>query len=87
MQRENQRDNDDIDRYVLAANPGKSHGRPNEKPGLEADRANRPTRLRSPNKALSRITRPYGRTQDGDFALHFHAANIDSVFEDDAAVC
>jgi hypothetical protein len=32
-------------------NPGKSQGRPNEKPGLEAHRANRPTRLRSPNEA------------------------------------
>ena len=32
-------------------NPGKSQGRPNEKPGLEAHRANRPTRLRSPNRS------------------------------------
>src|SRR5205823_4024330 len=32
-------------------NPGKSQARPNEKPGLEAHRPNRPTPLRSPNKA------------------------------------
>jgi hypothetical protein len=32
-------------------NPGKSQGRPNEKHGLKAHRTNRPTRLRSPNKA------------------------------------
>ena len=32
-------------------NPGKSQGRPNEKPGLEAHRAKRPTRLRSPNRS------------------------------------
>ena len=31
-----------------AHQPGKSQGRPNEKPGLKAHRANRPTRLRSP---------------------------------------
>src|SRR4051794_31947543 len=32
-------------------NPGKLQGRPNEKPGLEAHRANRPTRLRSPTQS------------------------------------
>jgi hypothetical protein len=32
-------------------NPGESQGRPNEKHGLEAHRANRPTRLRSPTEA------------------------------------
>ncbi len=31
-------------------NPGKSQGRPNEKPGLEAHRSKRPTRLRSPKE-------------------------------------
>ena len=46
---------------ALEAHPGKSQGRPNEKPGLEAHRANRPTRQRSPNRRpLSRIARPYG---------------------------
>ena len=39
--RENQRDND-TDRYELSTwlNPGKSQGRPNENPGLEAHRSN-----------------------------------------------
>jgi hypothetical protein len=57
--RENQRDND-TDRYELyRLNPGKSQGRPNEKPGLEAHRSKRPTRLRSPNaRPLSQIARP-----------------------------
>ena len=49
---EKQRDND-TDRYELSTwlNPGKSQGRPNENPGLEAHRSKRPTRLRSPKEA------------------------------------
>ena len=42
-------------------NPGKSQGRPIEKPGLEAHRANRPARQRSPRRPLSRINRTYER--------------------------
>ena len=44
-------------------NPGKSQGRPNEKHGLETHRSKRPTRPRSPNKALSRIGRTYGQSR------------------------
>ncbi len=42
-------------------NPGKSQGRPKEKPGLEAHRANRPAHQRSPRRPLSRINRTYER--------------------------
>jgi hypothetical protein len=50
VDRENQRDND-TDRYVLAAQSTQVTGAADEEHGLEAHRANRPTRLRSPNKA------------------------------------
>ena len=55
-------------------NPGKSQGRPNEKHGLEAHRANRPTRLRSPNKAPVPDRPTLRPGPDGDFAVHFHPA-------------
>ena len=42
-------------------NPGKSQGRPKDKPALEAHRPKRPARLRSPRRPLSRINRPYAR--------------------------
>jgi hypothetical protein len=56
-------------------NPGKSQGRPNELPGLEAHRANRPTRLRSPNKAPVPDPPTLRPDPDGAFKPHFHAAN------------
>jgi hypothetical protein len=55
-------------------NPGKSQGRPNEKAGLEAHRANRPTRLRSPNKAPGPDRPTLRPAPDRAFTEHFHAA-------------
>ena len=55
-------------------NPGKSQGRPNEKPGLKAHRANRPTRLRSPNKAPVPDHPTLRPDPDGASTEHFHAA-------------
>jgi hypothetical protein len=73
-QRENQRDND-TDRYELTGSiQASSQGRPNEKPGIEAHRANRPTRLRSPKKAPVPDHPTLGREPDGTSAQHFHAA-------------
>ena len=46
----------DTDGYALAAQSGKSQGRPPSKHGLEAHRPNRPARLRSPREPLSRST-------------------------------
>jgi hypothetical protein len=55
-------------------NPGKSQGRPNEKHGLEAHRAKRPTRLRPPNerpcpRSAEPTTGPGRNLQE-----HFHPA-------------
>src|SRR5689334_17981331 len=55
-------------------NPDKSQGRPNEKPGLKAHRANRPTRLRSPNKAPVPDRSTLRPDPDRAFTEHFHAA-------------
>jgi hypothetical protein len=55
-------------------NPGKSQGRPNEKPGLEAHRSKRPTPLRSPNaRPLSQINRTYEPTRTEPHE-QFHAS-------------
>src|ERR1019366_3378570 len=56
-------------------NPGKSQGRPIEKPGLEAHRAKRPTRLRSPKKAPVPDQPNLRSEPDGPSEKQFHAAN------------
>src|ERR1019366_9882999 len=55
-------------------NPGKSQGRPIEKPGLEAHRAKRPTRLRSPKKAPVPDQPNLRSEPDGPSEKQFHAA-------------
>jgi hypothetical protein len=60
-------------------NPGKSQGRPNEKHGLKAHRANRPTRLRSPTKAPVPDRSTLRPDPDRASNEHFHAAKSDSV--------
>ena len=71
MDGENQRANDN-DRYVLAAQPGKSQRRPKRKPALEAHRPNRPARLRSPRGPCP--GHPTVRSEPGSKPEHdFHA--------------